>query len=598
MSADIGVTEAVGKVIVPESIPSAATRTETDKVAIELKKTLDEKGADVALKSAAGRRVDQNVSSRAIDENIGSKRDEEGKMERGTGTPEETRHNDAKKIEATTIKYLDKGYDALSDTEKTQVRKSVYKMLQTYPAIRTQFDNLGSAADKKAYLEKIARDPNYSIFVAELMNEIVDPSKIKPETISELQIDVNTLTNELKSINDQLTGTDGLTGKVQELQDEIKQLHPKPGEKSNKSTNLSSLRAKLSTLDTDIEALTETRQEERDQLDQLQKLYRSAKRKGETDIFLDAARTKTIKIDALKLLVEDADKNYKETNKKYTKMMEDREKISSTVEYLDGREEKAKQELDKAQKDKVALEEKKRVTEAKLKAKKLELGKTKTDRTYDEEQFVKNLNGVFTEAAAKYFDAEINKAEAEMRIYLEKKATDLTTGADAALSKGLLERYYPNNAKRIDATQVVTDKDSIITTGPKEITKAALKKGGYSDEQIKKLQEDKVKWNELMGKTAETSLKYYWLRGGIFHRGGKLHMDEQMKIMDSPWGKEVITKSVEGARAQIETVLKEKLPEHSKLGEWFRKIDMKKWLIIIAIILGIVGIGGFAATRG
>ncbi len=596
MSADIVATEAVGKVIVPESIPAAAAnQTETDKAALELKKTLDEKGADITLKSAAERRVDQNISSHAIDENIGSKRDDEGKMIRDDNTPEKDRHDKAKGMEAVTIKYLDKGYDALDDTEKIKVTNGVEQMLLTYPALRAQYDSLGDA-QKQAYLEKVARDPKYSKFVAEWMNGVVDPAKIKQENISTLQQEVADTQERIDKIDKRLSNdADNLEKNIKQLKDDLEEYRGSGGSKKEvKIRKIDRMRAGLTEIDEKLEPLQEQRKKQESRLKQFKDAKFLAEREGKDVVKIG---TEEIKLDDLSKRILTFEKDLSDGSKEYKDLLAKKQALTSQItRYDEGDfEGSLKKELDEALKEKKDLEKEKTDLNEKLTKKKRELGTAKTQRTFDEEQFVKNLEGTFTEAAAKYFDGEINKAEAEIKIYLEKKAADLKTEAEAALSKGLLERYYPNKAKKINADQVVKDKESIITAGPETILIDSLKKGGYSDEQIIKLQEDKAKWNELTGKTAETSLKYYWLRGGAFHRGGKLNMDEQIKIMNSPWGKEVITKSVEGAKAQIETALKEKLPERSKLGEWFRGMDMKKWLMIIAIILGVVGIGAFAA---
>lgn len=597
MSADIVNAEAVGKVIVPESIPAAAAnQTETDKAAVELRKTLDEKGADITLKSAAERRVDQNVSSHAIDENIGSKRDDEGKMVREDNTPEKDKHDKSKKMEAITVKYLDKGYDVLNNSEKTKITSGVEQMILTYPALRAQYEGLDAAA-KKAYLEKVARDPKYSKFVAEWMNGVIDPAKIKPETISILQQEVTDTQKRIEKIDERLTNdSDNLEKNIKQLKEDLEEYRGSGGSKKEvKIRKIDRMRASLTEIDGKLEPLQEERDTLNEELKKLKKLKTNAAAQGLSETKLDG---KAIQVKELDNRISSTAKSLSDGDKEYKDLLAKKQALTSQItRYDEGDfEGSLKKELDEALKEKKDLEKEKTELNEKLTKKKLELSTAKTQRTFDEEQFVKNLEGTFTEAAAKYFNGEINKAESEMKIYLEKKAVDLKAEAEAALSKGLLERYYPNNAKKINAEQVVKDKESIITTGPEAILIDSLKKGGYNDEQITKLQKDKAKWNELMGKTAEVSLKYYWLRGGSFHRGGKMNMDEQIKIMESPWGKEVIKNSVTAAKAQIETALHEKLPESSKLGEWFRKIDMKKWLIILAILAGL-GILGFTMAH-
>lgn len=592
VSPDVKLAETVGKIIVPESVPQN-NQSPTDKAAVELKEILDKEGADLSLKSAANRRVDKNSSSRSIDENIGNKRDEEGKMIRDNRSPEKTRHDDAKTVEARVTQYLDGGYDSLSDAQKLIVKGDVEKAVLTIPALREQYNHLG-ANERTAYLEKIARDPSCSQFVAETMNGIVDSAKIKQETISQLTLQLEGLNNELQIVQDQLSkGKYAIEKRINKLKKDIQDLESGTSDDklSKRNSKIVELKGEKSNIDTTLESLRETRDDTKVFLDTLKEARIQLKKFRGTDKVEIGGREYNLKQIETEIKAQTA--LYNERNLEYTQSFTRKEEITLLLSQLEigGGVEGLKEELDKNLEEEAKLKTKKADLENKIKAKKQELGTAKTNRTYDEEQFVNSLKNVFTEAAGKYFEAEVSKAETKVKTYLEQKSTDLKEEAESALAKGLLLRYYFDKTNKVNLKNIRDDKDKIVTIGPEEILKQGLKDGGYTEAQINELIKDKTKWNSLMTKTAEVSLKYYWLKGGLFGREGKMQLDEQMKIVNSPWGNEVLKNSVEAARKDVEAVLKQKLPDRSRIGEWLRKLD-GKWLLAIIAIL--VGLGYFA----
>ncbi|MDO9027362.1 MAG: hypothetical protein Q7U68_00640, partial [Candidatus Roizmanbacteria bacterium] len=260
-----------------------------------------------------------------------------------------------------------------------------------------------------------------------------------------------------------------------------------------------------------------------------------------------------------------------------------------------------KKELDEALKEKKDLEKEKTDLNEKLTKKKRDLGVAKTQRTFEEEQFVKNLESVFSEAASKYFEAEVSKAETERKLLFEKMATEAKTKLDEDIMLGLRDRYFPTDKekKRIKAQQSRDDYKEIVANGPDKIITEILKAKGYDDAKITEIKKDTAKWNELKEKVSVECIAFYMLRGGWFNRGGKTHPDEITKLGMTPHLQEVMTKAITRSDA-IQAQIKEnfgRLPEHAKLGEWIRGLDFKKLLILLAIIAGLAGIGIFAAGR-
>ena len=601
MLAGVDAGEVVGKAILTEAIPANSTAPE-DVAASEIRKTLNEKGVDAGLRSAAERTVDAVAFDKAIDDSIGSNRDEEGKMIRETRSKEEERYNKCKTIETTTIKYLNEGYDALNDDQKRQIKDGVEHMLLTYPALRVVYNGL-QTAEREAYLERVAKDPDYSKFVAEWTRGNYDPAKIKPETISALQLEINQISERITEINKRLTeDEDNLTQRIKDLKGDIEEYQG--GGSDRKEINIrriDKMRASLTEISDRLEPLQETRTNLEERLKTLKRHKSTALQEGKDSIKIKTGEAgESITIEELSKRISQIETELSTGSKEYRDLLAKKQALESQISKFEegDLESTLKKDLEAAEKEKKDLEKEKVDLQEKLVKKKLEIGIAKTSRTFEEEQYVKRLESVFSEAASKYFEAEIAKVNAEKKIYLEEAAKKAKTKPEEDIMLGLRDRYFPTDKekKRIKAQQSRDDYKEIVANGSDKIITEILTAKGYDQASIDELKKDTATWNGLQEKVSTECVAFYMLRGGWFNSGGKIHPDEITKLGMTPHLEQVITKAVtrsEAIQAQIKANFG-MLPEHAKMGEWIRGLDFKKLLLVLAIIAGIAGIGIFA----
>lgn len=609
--------EAVARAVLgPEAmmVATGSTSIEAQRQAQEIHEARVAAGTDTGLE-VAGETYDRLKAAQAIEKQFGT-RNRDGKIVMNDETS--VRFGKAKRIETTISTFLEKGFNGLGKGSEDQelIMSAIGSVILRIPNLRVIYVNL-SDESKKAMVEYVALNPAYSRIIAEAARGIFDPTKIPEDTVSKLEVEVAGYERRLQEIERRL-GKEGqpegeIDTRLKTLEDELRSAR-EGGEldengELEETSRLSKLQAALQSVSRELEPL-ESMQEDLDrELRELERAERSLSSGTET---YELSTTSEIisNIEEVRERIKQKKQAKQENIRKYQELLAKKISLERIIErYEEGDYEKGlEKEIEALRKEKEALEKERREIESKLAKGKIDLETARREREFAEQQFLASLEGIWSEAAKQYFGQEIRDAKAKQKEILQKEAASADTDIARAIANGFLGTYYDSNGKP-DSNRITEAYKKMMRIRPgtegeppdpdagiNEIAEQVLKAGGFTEQQIKALRGDHAKWLQIQSQVAENLIKHYTLngKGGFFKKGGLMSRDEQIRILNSPWGQKAIVNGVEAARAQIEQVFKERLPTGSKLVEWLKNLNNWNWFIIIAIILGI---GIFSAIK-
>jgi len=551
--------------------------------------TENEKNGSAASLKVAADRLDHQQVERANEKAIGSTRDKDGKIKRNG--EEKERHKDAVKETELINTFLDQGYDKLDSGQKT-IEGYVEGIVNSVPALKAVYN---TSSDKVAFLEKIAQNPDFSHLVADVARGILDPSKIKPEIVSSIRIEIANTEQRIREIEGKLKDdSDNLTKRIGDLEDDLKEL-VEGGEVETsgrvKATKVDKMRGQMVLVNNQIGPLDKEVKSLQRQADYIESILNSAESAGksddETTQIKVGEKSENKKVSEIRNMFGSVQQRISEKENTLVELAIQRKALESRLaRYDEGDFEKnLKKDLDDARKEKNDLEKEKRELTETLDKKRITLVDAQNEREFEEKDYVKKLQNVFSEASKKYIEQRLTEAEASYKNTLTAEAATSEDKAMAQLKDQIGLTLFDSNGK-VKIEDVKNEFNEMIKdNNPDTFLEKLLKqKGTYKleDTQVEALKKDPVKWNKLRLELGSQVVKLYSLRGGWGGRYGKIHSEIAMKLKSSSWGTEVVAQGIEGARKEIESLTGQKLPAGNKLGEWLRKQDLGKWTLIIS----------------
>ncbi|MCL5433147.1 MAG: hypothetical protein M1524_03505 [Patescibacteria group bacterium] len=567
---DIGKPEVLaGAVLGKEStIPVASPFREDTK---RLREEYTSRTPRSMLESWRSRRsMEQRGIDVLIDQNIGTERNPDGTKKRKPGSDTEKRFKEAQKYSSLAKDFLERGYDSLGDPQKTEVRKFVELTIKAWPEGSALFSGM-TDNQKKATIEDILKDPSYVSKLRGVFEGAIDSSKTIPDIAPDLalkfdeakkrekekQLESSEVQRNLTKTNDELAEFD--TG----------------GRKSDR----------LEAIEKDLPELTVELEDKENKFDEL---------KDEIKYLEQTRRTMLLRgVDTSAL-----DTDLIEKNGQLRELRRDTNKIKKTLTERDSLQQEKEQLKQKRQQLEIQRtkldDEVKSLTKERINAQ-AEVASAQIDRSSQEEDFVDNLRGVFSEASMQYLEEKIIAMEEVQRQFIEEEKAKTTDPAEKAILDSLLKRwdsekqtgvFHKRTIREFNEHQIKEDFDKLMTSGPNEIMKDILMKGGLTEDEANA----KLADPEFLAKMQPQVVERLITRR---IQTGALREDQARMIIESDWGKGMIENAIKNKK-EVKDAL-DKLRSEGVLNEgvidWFKKKSGGSILSILLLLMGTALIG-------
>lgn len=573
-------------------------------------KTIDamsEARGEAGLNIAANKESNPAILTGVRDATIGYTDENGGRIE------DTSRKDDAKTRQELYDEFSKKNLDDLTTTQQDLLINEAGLAIKNLPGIASHLAGLPAGTDIDVYVKQMAtirlrNDPEFKKAIIDLHLDRNDPTKV-------LEDKVTSAIHEEAKLKKQKTT---LETRKDELDKEIKRRETRlkaheisgrggtPGvtqqEILNMQGNIVQLKSQNATLKSEVSA-NETKLEEcRLEL----RMAQSGKIPPGTpnprpipDIQAEISQVKE-EIDDKNGLIDNNNADIEKQNKKIEVYEKEPPKLEEGLDQLRKEHKQVADELDK-----VEMDYKKQGAEVK---------RLKALKVLAEEAWVGSLEGITREATITYMNKELKEGLSKLKTIKEDEAVK---EKDSEKRRLIEPTYYltsdgkPNKIN-IDTSEKILMGDShdIIFqwpdssggTTPKTETlylnpaqQLLAYRLGFNptapsprNEQILKLMKDKTFSDEMSGKVSLDTLTFYLWSGGHLSKG------EVLRISTSGWGTGMIEQALTRKQTEIKGVIdavigKDVLKWGDNIGEQLKKIDWKKFLLILLVITGVIG---------
>lgn len=532
--------EVIPKAIVKEGLaatPPGIAKEMAQKISDELNKGAWRDGL-----KAAERKIDQGKADIKIDQIGSTYNAASGAKERTTGSGSESRrHTKAKEAVRDVKVFLEKGLD--SCPQKAALINSALERFKLRPLIATELAALPGDAERKAFVERILRDPRTTANTQELLdgrlNGGFDDATILAaiDAVAEKEIDKTNAQAEYDDVN----------SRVKTVDTQLRAFaRPRTGTPGTKAGDIDTLRAALPTVQAEIPLKKANVRAAQARVETLTEEFRASQVRGWTgrptaDIFTELGTTRT------------------EFTTAQTELS-DREGQVQKLTDLEAEEARLKE-------DKATLSADLRQKKTTLDKATLELGKRNRDlqaaralRTTQENDFVAGLENILLDAGEATLDDDITKATSRFETDLEKLKNEATNAKDKtfyeALQKiwlgaertrkiGLPGRRRTEKYRPIDKVKVYEHFSILMENGDEAMFKRVLAQTTNPDTgtyyiatEIDELIKDTEFTNRMKPEAVKQLLGRKFLAGGITQED--IHV-----ISTSQWGQGMIEKAIQ-----------------------------------------------------
>lgn len=609
--------ETIPKTIIREAQPA----TPTAGSAAELAKKVNEKVDEVGFREGAKLLIKTPISESKLAqkvEQIGIERDDTtGAKAR---TPEEQRRYDSAKISSElTSKFIESGYDSLNDVQKGFVRNKLLTELRSRPALAAEMRGM-SNAKQIALAERLLRDPSYIDKSRKRLEEILDNPNFDETILTNAQYAVEGAQLEFDDKSAAFTDAETrlANAKTQLIQYE-RDATGTPATGATRATEIDTLRTTSSTSSVDIAAqntIISTKEQDVQRLER--ELVQARQREGirstrAINTAIGVVETKrndanTVMGDAT-LTPEQrtaARQDYNKLGNELTRLEEEKEQASriprgrdvATIEAeiataktginaarneiqriqadlpkLTDKEKSEKELRDEVKKLEEENREKKLAkdkAEVELSRRKKTLADATALRASMEQDLVDNLENVFESATGEWVNDQIEKAEEELKVQLEKLRETTTDNTEKEMYNALAERWKGPARTRTKGLinrrtetyrpidKAVTDADyaTLIASGPDALAKNILASRTnpatgvlFTTTEIDALIQNK----EFMGKMQDEMVIQLLTRKRLT---GGFNKEDIFNIEQTQWGKGMIDRAISNVDKYKETIEK------------------------------------------
>ena len=562
-----------------------------------LRKALDDKSAEAALRLAANRDVNQAKINHAINEKIGTKRRADGTKDLAA-SPDSA----ARKVRADNIGNLlgvltERGYDSLPPADQPRARDAILNLVDSYPAFQAVIGGPPPAAylmtpgEIQQFTERILKDPAYKEKLVNRLRTLVDITGVDTDAIAQLEREFTEARAAVTRLNTEVTNAttriDDFRNRINEYQPDVVNLAPPPPTRpgitfariNTLTGEIAASNAAIRTAQANIQARTRT-------IATLQENIRLATRgvagynPGDIPGWRFAIGTAEGDILTFQGDIETAESEKAEKTEEKTRVI--------------AQEAELRRQLTDEETRRTTLETQRTEQQSIRTEKERALTKARADQRTSEEEFVVGMENALADAATDYINDQITTTTEAGRLTLEKQATDAKDAREKEVFTDLREKYF--NGSRVDLVQIREDFNELMVNGPDNIIRDGLERSGtLTAAEVDAAMADNAFMEKMRIEVGKKVMSFHLLKGGMFGRQGRISADESLLIKNSEWGEKIINDALKTNKDWQKT-LREQMGEgiiglDGRISERFRTMDMGRLLRILLLLFG----GGAAA---
>lgn len=578
--------DVVARAVLEKAPASAPSPTREQLAAAQLKQKMKE-GTRSATESMQQRPVDRGEKKALTEKNIGIDRNADGSKKR-TGEVKR-RFEQAEKYRKLSEDILEKGYDNLDATQKSEANKLVESAVNAWPEGAVLLSSVPNKAD---VIETILRNPDYVTKLRSVFEQATNPSTTIEDVASDLKAKLEEAKAKEAAKKAEIARSNGEKGLIDAQLEQFEDRTSTGGAKGTRLTELEDLQRELPTLTKDLTGKQDQFEETKDRIRDLENIRTAAMMRGGDTTVLDGELTGK-RNDKRKLQTEINEINEKVGRK--NSLEEERNGLRQRRQQL---------EVERNRLD----EEMRALTQERVRAQG-EFASEKLTRDAAEQDFVDGLTNAVSEATMQYLEGKIQTAEQAQQQLLQEEIAKTGDPDERIILNALDTRYdkrknvvgrFGGRRQIIEYNKRTIEGDfsTLVTKGgPREIARAMLIEGGLSPAEA----DLKVSDPEFMAKMGPTIVEKL-VRRKV--QTGKISEVDARVIVESDWGQGAIE-----AALQKNTELKgtlEKLKEQGALQgglvDWIRNRGPKGLLALLALLFGagfmLSGPGGGLVAAG
>lgn len=542
----------------------------SQEAAEKIRTTLSEKGPRSALEGLRQRKpIEQRGIGEVIDQNIGTERNVDGSKKRPAGSEIKRRFDEAQKYATLSKDFLEKGYDGLNTAQKGEVRQFAEQAMRAWP----EADNLLSGmspADRQAAIEAVLKAPEYTAKVRSIFEGAIDPSKILPDTVSEIRTKFDDIKRREEEIKAGRIRSDSESNSIKAQLDQFKTIG---GIDGSKLSELKNLERELPQLNIDLQSSRDRLETTSDLIKSLENLKTVATLRGEDITPID--QQVTLRRQDQRTFRRDIEETNGKINRK-SALEQERETLEQKRQQLEGERTHLEEELKSLTQERIGAQ--------------ADLASAQLTHNSQEQDFVDSLKNVFSEGTMQYLESKITEAEEVQRQLIEEEKARTVDPAEKAILDSLLSRWEKTKTigilgkrtiSELNREKIKKDFGNLMTGGPNQVMRDILiEEGGMLAFEADAKLNDPAFVEKMQPKLVERLITRRI-------QTGKLTEDDARRIIESDWGKGMIDNAINNRKVISDAL--EKLGEKGVLrggiSEWIRKKSGGNFLKFLLLIL-------------
>jgi len=460
--------EVLPKAIVREGLPATPAARTPEAVAVTIIEKADQgvwrQGLELARRPPL---EDEKIANRV--EQIGIERDPNTGI-KTRNIQEFARYNEAKEAANLVKKFLEKGFDGMTNAEKTELRKAVWAEAGLRPSLAAELARM-TPAERIAFAERALNNPELAGFARQIFEEILDPSKVLADAVTPAQ-------EALEITEFERDGKKGEFDEVKHRWDrnntqlaEFEDQSATGGTKGARLIELEKLTADESTLKAELQTRQQRLRTAKDRVDDLTSELQTTTATMMTRGGILSGQRPPTEIQA------DITQAKKDIRNLEDEINEREAKLARKIQLEQEKQqvEQRKTELDREKREK-ELELKK--AESEVNKRKKELADAKALRESQEKDLVAGFKGVVSEAINEQLNAEVQRLTEALNEEVGSLKEKAKESNEKVMYEALQEEFVKTETRRrgifgkkekarvVDKTKVNNYFDKIMTQGP------------------------------------------------------------------------------------------------------------------------------------
>lgn len=590
---DLTSPETLARSVIENAPAAGAARTPRQAQADRIRTEAVEKGPKSALESLGLPNMpDKATSDSFLNRHFYSEYNNTGNRIRRTGSESFRRYQEAQQRETIARTYIERGYDALNNAQRTEAVRYARESLDRWPEAKALFDAITPPAARDAQvrqtIEQMLRDPNFKIHAQRIFSEAFDSSNmpdIDPLMRAKLSRAEENRNIRRQELSDNATERNNLTTIIRGLRDTT------PGQPG---ARLNFLRSNQDNLNRANQILQNEIAERRAQIAENNQLLSGPLARNATEVRRLTLENNNLRRD---ITTKGANLNAIQTN-------------LNELQTLESRLANAEQERKKLIEDSEMLRTKASEADEAYDEARINFESSKNAHDRAEQQFNDRLRDVFREGMQKYLEKRITDAEASQQKLIDQdtkaakdnKSTEetnminsLNTRWDRDVSgRNAIRKWWNPNNREYAKDVINYDYQRLVQGGPDVILRDMLRAANPGRFVNNVAADAWIAANgEAVGRMrsqmVETLLTKRIQTGSVTEGDARF-------IAGSTWGREAITKAIDN-RDDIQKTIKDLRDRgiiRGNASEWLADQLKKNPVFWMSILFGSVAVGALA----